>query len=136
VLYIILSEPLEEIDDPTPVAEALWVFNHRKGHGIHTFTLKDNPHFYPEFPLKGHESEFDTWKDGKGFHRKPLMHIGPGLENHDTVYVIPDKPCRLYLDVDQPRVFGNLWCPHRKVILKGEWIYFLSVCLTCQPTIV
>jgi hypothetical protein len=114
------NDPLAEIDDPTPVPEILWMFSCRKGDQKLTFRLQDNPHFYHKFPLKASESEFDSRKDGKGFHRDPLTEIGPGLEQTDTVFIIPDKPCRLYLDVAEPRVFGNLWHPRRKVILKGE----------------
>jgi hypothetical protein len=128
----ILNDPLEEIDDPTPVPEVLWMFSRRKGNEKLTFTLQDNPHFYHEFPLKDSVSEFDSWKDGRGFHRDPLTEIGPGLEQTGTIYIIPDKPCRLFLDVPEPRVFGNLWCPQKKVILKGECISF--TCFPCTPT--
>jgi hypothetical protein len=117
----ILNYPLEEIDGPTTVPEILWMFSCRKGNEKLTFTLQDNPHFYRKFPLKASESEFDSWKDGKGFQREPLTEISEQIR---TVYVIPDKPCRLYLDVPEPRVFGNLWCPQKKVILKGERISF------------
>jgi hypothetical protein len=108
------------------------MLNCRKGNEKLTFTLKDNPHFYHKFPIKASESEFDIWKDGKGFHRDPLTEIGPDLEQNDTVYIIPDKSCRLYLDVAESRVFGNLWCPQKKVILKGEWMFF--TCFPYTPT--
>ncbi|KAI0247276.1 hypothetical protein BJV78DRAFT_1247170 [Lactifluus subvellereus] len=106
----------EEIDDPTPVAQILWIFSHRKGEG--RITLKENPHFYLEIPQEGSKSEFDSLQDGKGFHRDPLTQIGPGLGQNDTVYVLLDKSCRLYLDVGKPRVFGNLWHPQKRIILK------------------
>ena len=115
------KEYLEEIDDPTSVAQILWIFSRRKGEG--RVTLKENPHFYLEIPQEGSKSEFDSWQDGKGFHRDPLTQIGPGLGQNSTVYVLLDKSCRLYLDIDQPRVFGNLWHPQKRVILKGEWVF-------------
>jgi hypothetical protein len=106
----------EEIDDPTSVAHMIWIFSRRRDNK--RITLKENPHFYLDIPQKGSESEFDSWK---GFHRDPLTQIGPGLENNSTVYVLRDKSCRLYLDLDVAgsRVFGNLWQPHKKIILKG-----------------
>ncbi|KAH9974891.1 hypothetical protein BGW80DRAFT_121903 [Lactifluus volemus] len=110
-------ELLEELDDPTTIPQILWIFHNKKGDK--RITLKDNPHFYLKLPSKGLESEFDSWKDGKGFHRDPLTHIGPDLEQNGTVYVILDRSSsRLYLDVAESRVFGNLWHPRKKIILK------------------
>jgi hypothetical protein len=107
----ILNSFQEEIDRPTSIPEILWMFSRRKGNEKGAFSLKDNLHFYDAFPLKASESGFD----GKDFHQDALTEIRP---EQGTVYVIPDKPCRLFLDVYEPRVFGNLWCPRKKVILK------------------
>jgi hypothetical protein len=130
-LSVILREPIEEIDDPTTVAQILWIFSRRKGD--RRITLKENPHFYLKIPRKGAESEFDSWQDGKGFHRDPLSQIGPDLEQNGTVYVILDKKCRLYLDVAETRVFGNLCQPHKKIILKGEWVFLSQYLLRANP---
>jgi hypothetical protein len=96
------------------------MFSRKKGKEKVTVKLTENPHFYLQIPRKQSVSEFDIFKDGKGFHREALTHIGP--DQNDIVYIIPDKSCRLYLNVAEPRVFGNLWCPQKKFILKGEWI--------------
>jgi hypothetical protein len=115
-LFFILRIPLEEIDDPTPIPQILWIFGRRRDDK--RITLEENPHFYHDIPLRGSgsESEFDDWKGDKGFHRDPLTEIGSG---NGTVYVILDKLPRLYLDAPEPHIFSNMWRPQKKIILKG-----------------
>jgi hypothetical protein len=120
----ILRISLEEIDDPTTIPQMLWAFSRKRSKERIPVTLKENPHFYLKIPQNGDSDPgFDSWEDGKGFHREPLTQIGFGLEEGDTVYVLWDKPCRLYVDVAKPRVFGNLWQPQKKIILKGAWVF-------------
>jgi hypothetical protein len=112
----------EGIDESTTVAEMIWLLSLKKGKDRFPFKLKDNPHFYLDIPPKQPTSAFDRWENGRGFHRDPLTHMGSKLEKHDIIFVLSDKSCRLYLYSDdaEPRVFGNLWQPHKKYILKGE----------------
>jgi hypothetical protein len=77
--------------------------------------LKQNPHFY----LKLSE---DAASYGSKFHKDPLRDFA--YLRADTIYVLLDKSCRLFLHTAKPhipRIFGNLWKPHQKVILKGEY---------------
>jgi hypothetical protein len=123
---IILREPLEEIVDPSTVAQILWIFICKEGK--EQITLKQNPHFYLRIPKLDRESDFL----GNGFDRSPLTVIGPGVEQNGTVYVIKNKPCWLYLDTAECRVFGKVWLLQGKILLKGEWV-FLSR-LSYAPT--
>ena len=77
--------------------------------------LKQNPHFYLRL------SEFPAIYGSK-FHKDPLRDFAH-LQT-DTIFVLSDKSCRLFLDVAKPhipRIFSNLWKPHKKVILKGKY---------------
>jgi hypothetical protein len=127
----------EEIDESTTVAQILWVLlKRKKGKEGPAFNFKLHLHFYLDIPQKPSKSKFDIWENGRGFHRDPLTHMGSKLRDYDTLYALPDKSCRLYLysDGPAPRVFGNLWQPHKKYILKGEWVFRsrMSYAPTCM----
>ena len=109
----------EEIDNSTTASEIIWRFSRYPENSLERMSLKQNPHFYLEL-------SDDAASYGSKFHKDPLndfaAHAHRGRAN--TIYVLPDKSCRLYLDAappHRPRIFSNLWRPHQKVILKGDY---------------
>ena len=111
-LFIILREFIEKLEITMTIPEVLWILCHEK-----RITWKQNPHFYSQLPKEA--PRFD-----RNFHHDPLKDddFRKALGHRDPIYILSDKPCRLRLDVTNPRVFGNVWQPHHKFILKGEWI--------------
>jgi hypothetical protein len=107
----------EEIDNSTTISEIIWRFNRYPKESGRRITARQNPHFYLELSK-------DATRYGNKFHTNSLQdEFGRGLQKGDTIYVLVDKSCRLFLDAAKPhipRIFGNLWKPHRSVILKGE----------------
>ena len=87
--------------------------------------LKQNPHFYLEL-------SDDATAYGSQFHKNPLNDFVKAYHRHtNTIYVLSDKSCRLFLDAaepHEPRIFSNLWKPHRTVILKGKYSPRCVVC--------
>ena len=58
---------------------------------------------------------------GRNFHKEPFkFDFSCDLKENDTIYVLLDKSCHLFLHIAKPRTFGNLWKPDKVVILKGE----------------
>jgi hypothetical protein len=62
------------------------------------------------------------------------------FEDNETVYVLLDKSCRLYLYLAEPRIYGNVWQTPKGIILKGQWVFLLGVlhmptlnCPRCLP---
>ncbi len=52
------------------------------------------------------------------------VHVSPSsktaLEYNDTVYVLIDRPCRVFLDIHyKPRIFGNVWSLNGFLIFRG-----------------
>jgi hypothetical protein len=111
---VILRAHIENIDNSATPREVLWNFSRYKDD--RRITLKQNPHFYLRLPRKA--SDFH-----REFRQDPLTDFGAGLEDNAKVYVLLDKSCRLYLDLAIPRIFGNMWHPHKAIILKGELVF-------------
>ena len=105
---------IEEIDDSTTTAEIVWRFSRYSEKSGQRITPRQSPHFYLQLPKD--VASFDS-----KFHKDPLKDFAHGLRQGDTIYVLLDKSCRFFLDAHIPRVFGNLWKPHRTIILKGEY---------------
>ena len=108
----------EEIDKSTTTSEIVWRFSRYPDNSPGRAALKQNPHFYLELPN-------DAASYGSKFHKDPLKDFTyvyyHGLR---TIYVLSDKSCRLYLDAakpHEPRIFSNLWKPHKTIILKGKY---------------
>ena len=104
----------EEIDNSTTTLEIKWRFSRCPENSPERISLKHNPHFYLELPE-------DAASYGSKFHKDPLKDFA--YRRTDTVYILLDKSCRLFLNTADSRmsnIFGNLWRPYQKVILKGE----------------
>ena len=121
-LFFISKGATEEIDDSATASEIIWNFSRYPENTPGRLALKQNPHFYLEL-------SDDPASYGSKFHKVPLRDFA--YLQRDTIYVLLDKSCRLFLDVAKPhtpRIFSNLWKPHRKVILKGEYSPRRVVC--------
>ncbi|KAI9457241.1 hypothetical protein BJY52DRAFT_515138 [Lactarius psammicola] len=95
---IIVSQELS-VDPSLP--EILWNFCRYKDRA--RITLEQNPHFYLHCP--GDESALTPT-----FRRRPLQDPSGALEHNDTVYVLFDRPGRVFFDTGhKPRIFGNVW---------------------------
>ncbi|KAI9435105.1 hypothetical protein H4582DRAFT_1972877 [Lactarius indigo] len=109
----------QEIDNFTTAADIVWRLNRypekRADKILPKVTSRRNPHFYRHLPRDA--ASFDS-----SFHKVPLKEFSAyGFDQGDTIYIILDKSCRLFLDAAKPhipRIFGNLWKPHETVILK------------------
>ena len=109
------------MEDSTTISEIIWRFsrlNENSPRGVaFKVTFKHNPHFYLEL-------SDDAASYGSKFHKDPLKDLAYVHHGRPrTIYVLSDKSCRLYLDAappHRPRIFSNLWRPHRTIILKGE----------------
>ena len=109
----------EEVNNSTTTPEIIWRFSRYPENSGMRITPRQNPHFYPRDGLPN-----DALSYGSKFHTDSLKDFGLGLgKEASIIYVLVDKPCRLFLDAakpHKPRIFGNLWKPHQTVILKGE----------------
>lgn len=104
----------EDIDDSTTISEMRWRFiRYPEGSGGR-ITARDNPHFY-------HGLSDKATSYGNKFQLNPLDITFAYHRGVETIYVLVDKPCRIFLDTEKPRIFGNLWKPHHSFILKGEY---------------
>ena len=107
----------EKIDKSTTTLEVVWRFS-RYPEGIPRRTaLKQNPHFY--LGLSNDAKSYDS-----KFKKGPLKDFAYRLHSEDTIYVLSDKSCHLYLDAAEPhipQILSNLWKTHQTVILKGEY---------------
>jgi hypothetical protein len=110
----------EKIDASTTTAEIAWRFSRYPEKSAERIAATQNPHFY--LRLSSDIASFDS-----EFHKDPLKDLAYGLKQGDTSYVLLDKSCRLFVETAKPRIFGNLWKPHRTVILKGKYSYRLIV---------
>ncbi|KAI9449363.1 hypothetical protein BJY52DRAFT_253247 [Lactarius psammicola] len=99
---------IQKIDNSTTIAGIIWRFS-RYPEIVEKTTLRQNPHFY-------HQLSNDAASFGSRFHKDPLRDFAH--LQRDSVYVLSDKSCRLFLDTTKPRIFGNLWKPHQTIILK------------------
>ncbi|KAH9046545.1 hypothetical protein EDB84DRAFT_656871 [Lactarius hengduanensis] len=111
--FVLLRSPLLSPHDPETIvvsqelsagasfAEILWNFSRYKGRA--RVTLEQSPHFYLRCPAD--ESAYTPT-----FRRRPLQDPSGALEHNDTVYVLFDRPGRVFLDIEhKPRIFGNVW---------------------------
>lgn len=77
------------------------------------------PHFYLRFPAD--ESAYTPI-----FRRYPLQDPRGAIENNDTVYILFDRPCRVFLDTEhKSRIFGNVWLLNGSLIFRGSFHVFL-----------
>jgi hypothetical protein len=79
----------EELSAGPSLPEILWNFSRYKDRA--RITLEQNPHFYLRFPAD--ESAYTP-----KFQRHPLQDTSGALEHNDTVYVLFDRPGRVFLD--------------------------------------
>ena len=61
------------------------------------------------------------------FRRHPLQDPRGSLEHNDTVYVLFDSPCHVFLDTEhKSRIFGNVWSLNGTLIFRG--LFYVSLC--------
>ncbi|KAH9172510.1 hypothetical protein EDB89DRAFT_885835 [Lactarius sanguifluus] len=97
--------------DPS-FSEILWNFSRYKGRA--RITLEQNPHFYLRCPAD--ESVYTP-----GFRRRPLQDPSGALEHNGTIYVLFDRPGRVFLTADhKPRIFGNVWSLNGSLIFRDR----------------
>ncbi|KAI9435108.1 hypothetical protein H4582DRAFT_703912 [Lactarius indigo] len=110
----------QEIDNSSTTEEIIWKFSRYPEGSADTIRVtpkaasRQNPHFYLQ--LSKNAASFHS-----EYHKDPLKDFSHGLHQRDTIYVLLDKSCRLFLDAAEshiPHIFGNLWKPHETVILK------------------
>ncbi len=93
------------------VSEILWNFSRYKDRA--RITLEQNPHFYSNLPAE--ESAYTPM-----FKRHPLGDLILALKPHDTVYVLVDRPGRVFLETEgRKRSFGNVWMLNGTLIFKS-----------------
>lgn len=64
------------------------------------------------------------------FQRNPLQNPTGSLEHNDTVYVLFDSPCRVFLNLeDKTRIFGNIWSLNGLLIFRGLFHVFYDILL-------
>ncbi len=106
-----LNHGSEELSARPSLPEILWNFNRYKDRA--RITLEQNPHFYSR--CHADESAYTP-----KFRRHPLQDASRALEHNDTVYVLFDRPCRVFLDTEKkPRIFGNVWLLNGSLIFRG-----------------
>ncbi|KAF8265881.1 hypothetical protein EI94DRAFT_1787225 [Lactarius quietus] len=121
VNFVVLESPHErreeqpivnqEIDNSTTTAEIIWRFSRYPEESGRRITARQNPHFYLE--LSENAASYS-----REFQKDSLKDFGHGLETGGTIYILLDKSCLLFLDAAKPRIFGNLWKPRQRVVLK------------------
>ncbi|KAN0133623.1 hypothetical protein V8E53_008570 [Lactarius tabidus] len=124
ITFVLLRSPLAALHDPETVivrqilsakpslSEILWNFGRYKDRA--RVTLEENPHFYSSLPAD--ESAFTPL-----FRRHPLGDLSKALKSHDTVYVLVDRPGRMFLETEgEKRSFGNVWTLNDTLILKDR----------------
>ena len=61
------------------------------------------------------------------FQRNPLQDPSGELERNDTVYVLFDSPCRVFLNLeDRAQIFGNVWSLNGLLVFRGLFHVFLT----------
>jgi hypothetical protein len=101
----------EELSASPSLPEILWNFSRYRDRA--RITLEQNPHFYLRCPVD--ESAYTP-----KFRRHPLQDTSGALEHKDTVYVLFDGPCRVFLDIEhKPRIFGNVWSLNGLLVFRG-----------------
>ena len=113
-----LDHASEELSTPLCLSEILWNFSRYEDRA--RIVLEQNPHFYLRCPAD--ESAYSTT-----FQRYPLQDPSGALEDNDTVYVLFDRPGRVFLTNEHKSgIFGNVWS------LNGSLI-FRSLCHVSLP---
>ena len=108
---IIWSHSSEELSASSPLPEILWNFSRYQDCG--RITLEQNPHFYLWFPT-------DEGAYTSTFQHYPLQDPSGALRHNDTIYVLFDKPGRVFLHTEQKsRIFGNIWSLNGSLIFRG-----------------
>jgi len=93
------------------VSEILWNFSRYKDGA--RITLEQNPHFYSNLPAD--ESAYTHT-----FRHHPLGDLSTALKPHDTVYILVDRPGRVFLETEgEKRRFGNVWMLNGTLIFKS-----------------
>ena len=93
------------------LSEILWNFSRYKDHA--RITLEQNPHFYSSLPVEA--SAYTPM-----FKQHPLGDLSMALKPHDTVYVLIDRPGRVFIECEgERRTFGNVWSLNGTLIFKG-----------------
>jgi hypothetical protein len=101
----------EELSTSPSFPEILWNFSRYKGRA--RITLEQNPHFYLRCPI-------DENAYAPTFQRHPLQDPRGALEHNDTVYILFDRPGRVFLDTEpKPSIFGNVWSLNGFPIFRG-----------------
>ena len=102
---------VSEVLSVTPsLSEILWNFSRHEGRA--RITLEQNPHFYSSLPAD--ESAYTPT-----FKHHPLRDLST-LKPHDTVYVLVDRPGRVFLESErEQRRFGNVWNLNGTQIFQG-----------------
>lgn len=122
--FVLLRSPLAALHDPETVvvrqmlsakpslSEVLWNFGRYKDRA--RITLEQNPRFYSSLPAD--ESAYTPV-----FRRRPLEDLSLALKPHDTVYVLVDRPGRVFLESEgEKRSFGNVWMLNGTLIFKDS----------------
>jgi hypothetical protein len=111
----------EELSVIPSLPEILWKFSRYKDRRAR-ITLEQNPHFYLRCPAD--ESSYTPT-----FRCHPLQDPSGALEHNDTVYVLFDRPGRVFLDIEyRPRIFGNVWLLNGSLIFRGLCHISLVAC--------
>ena len=101
----------EELNAGPSLSEILWNFSRYKG--CARINHEQNPHFYLPFPAD--ESTYTPQ-----LQLYPLQDISGKLKHNDTVYVLVDRPGRVYLEIEhKPRIFGNVWLLNGCLLFRG-----------------
>ncbi|KAH8989002.1 hypothetical protein EDB86DRAFT_2831763 [Lactarius hatsudake] len=121
--FVLLQSPLLSPHDPETIIvsqelsadpslpEILWNFSRYKGRA--RITLEQNPHFYLRCPAD--ESAYTP-----EFRRRPLQDPSGAFENDVTVYVLFDRPGRVFLTTEHKlRTFGNVWALNGTLIFRA-----------------
>ncbi|KAF8271176.1 hypothetical protein EI94DRAFT_1721043 [Lactarius quietus] len=122
--FILLRSPLLAPDDPENVIvsqelsaslclpEILWNFSRYEGRA--RVTLEQNPHFYLRCPAD--ENAYSAT-----FQRYPLQGLSGALEDNGTVYVLFDRPGRVFLtNGHNPGIYGNVWLLNGSLIFRDR----------------
>ncbi|KAH9062548.1 hypothetical protein EDB83DRAFT_2552038 [Lactarius deliciosus] len=111
-IVLSLDHTSEELSAGPPLAEILWNFSRYKDRG--RITLEQNPHFYLRCPAN--EGAYTPT-----FRRHPLQESSGALEHNDTVYILFDRPSRVFLDTEhKSRIFGNVWLLNGSLIFRDS----------------
>ena len=108
-----LNDASEELSTGSSLPEILWNFSRYKDRA--RITLEQNPHFYLRCPAD--ESAYTAT-----LRRHPLQDTSGALEHNDTLYVLFDRPGRVFLETEhwhKPRIFGNIWLLNGLLIFRG-----------------